>query len=751
MKTPNHPEAEKSPIPAAGPDRGRRARVSARNLASAAAVLGTLSTLSAAGPAAAYVGPGAGFALASSFFAVFLTVVIVIAVLLVWPFRKLFHLAKYGRKPKGRIKRLVVVGLDGQDPRLTDKFLVEGKLPNFQKLADEGCYHRIGTTYPAVSPVAWSSFSTGTHPAKHNIFDFLSRDKKTYLPLLSSADIGGVEKFLELGKFRLPMHKPEIRLLRKSKPFWTLLGEKRIWSTVLRVPITFPPDRFYGAELSAMSVPDLLGTQGTFLLFTTRPADEAFKEGGLRVELARNGSGLGATVEGPENIFLRDGRPMELPVKVTPASDGASAEVSLNGETVEVRRGELSDWVPLSFPAAFGVKASGICRLLLLEAGEHTTLYMTPISLDPEKPAMPVSHPSYYSTYLAKQIGPFSTMGLAEDTWALNEDIVDDGAFLKMSYDIDQERQEMFFSSLDRVREGSVVCVFDGTDRIQHMFWRYMEDGHPAAEGRDPGEHKDAIEALYEHNDKLIGRVMEKLRDGDLLMVLSDHGFTSFRRGINLNAWLLENGYLALKDGADGSSDWLRDVDWSKTRAYALGLTGMYLNLKGREAEGIVEPGEEAAALKAELIERMGGLVDPETGETAINALFDTAELYQGPYLTNAQDLVVGYNHGYRISWEGATGVISGPIWEDNVKAWSGDHGVDPRIVPGVFFCNHELDREDPHLVDIAPTVLELFGLEPPAHMDGKPLFAAGRGFEAGSPQAASEEPGENSQEASAA
>jgi predicted AlkP superfamily phosphohydrolase/phosphomutase len=208
-----------------------------------------------------------------------------------------------------------------------------------------------------------------------------------------------------------------------------------------------------------------------------------------------------------------------------------------------------------------------------------------------------------------------------------------------------------------------------------------------------------------------------------MLMVLSDHGFTSFRRGCNLNGWLLENGYLKLKPETDGKSEWLRDVDWSQTRAYALGLTGMFLNLEGREASGIVKPGEEAAALKQELMGKLAGLKDADTGKVAINELFETAKLYQGPYIGNAPDFLIGYNEGYRVSWDCATGVVAGPTFEDNKKAWSGDHCVDPRLVPGIFFCNRKIDRSDPGLVDIAPTALRVFGMEPPAHMEGRPLF----------------------------
>jgi len=696
------------------------------------ASFGALVLVSAAA-AEAYVGPGAGFALVSSCLVVFVTALIAVVTLLIWPFRWVYRKLRRRGGDKPRIKRFIMVGLDGQDPGLTDKFIKEGKLPNFEKLATAGCYERLATTYPSVSPVAWSSFATGTHPAKHNIFDFLSRDPKTYLPQMSSTEIGTIEKFLKLGKLRIPMHKPELRLLRKSKPFWTLLGEAGIWSTVLRVPITFPPDKFYGAELSAMATPDLLGTQGTFLLYSTRQSDQKFKEGGVRIALEVNGGSgsngsngrrdrFSTVIEGPENIFYRDTPPMAIPMEIELDRSAKSARVELGGKTHEIKLGELSDWIKLTFKAVLGVKVSGLCRMQVTEMGEHFSLYVTPIALDPEKPAMPVSHPTYYSTYLAKQQGPFSTLGLAEDTWALNEDVVGDETFLRQAYDIDGERQKMFFNALDRLKKGSLVCVFDGTDRIQHMFWRYLEDGHPAARGKENAKHGDAIEKLYIHNDKLVGKVMSKLEKGDLLMVISDHGFTSFRRGINLNTWLQENGYLVLKEGADGSAEWLRDVDWSKTRAYALGLCGMYLNIKGREAQGIVAQSE-VASLKKELIEKMSGLVDPETGDVGINELFDTRALYQGPYLGNAPDFIVGYNHGYRISWDGATGVVAGPVWDDNAKAWSGDHGVDPRIVPGVFFCNNKIDAIDPAIIDIAPSVLRLFGQKVPDHIDGKLLF----------------------------
>jgi predicted AlkP superfamily phosphohydrolase/phosphomutase len=680
-------------------------------------------------PAEAYIGPGAGFALLSSFLVVFTTILIAMALLLTWPFRMAWRFLRRKARARPWVRRVIIVGFDGQDPKLTEKFLKKGLLPNFEKLAKSGAYRKLQTTYPSISPVAWSSFATGTNPARHNIFDFLDRDRKTYLPLLSSTHIGSVDRSLKIGPYRIPLGKPALRLLRKSKPFWCILGEHDVWSTVLRVPITFPPDKFKGAQLSAMCVPDLLGTQGTFLFYTTRTSEKRFKEGGIRIELPRNGDRIGTRIQGPENLF-RDGHPpLEIPMTIDLDRKAKRARISIDGETIELEPRKLSDWVVLTFKAAPGIKVSGTCRMMVTELDEHFSLYLTPLNLDPDKPAMPISHPPYYATYLSKKIGHFCTLGLAEDTWALNEGVTDDATFLTQTYDIDRERQDMFFAALSRLRSGALVCVFDATDRIQHMFWHYLEENHPANRAMEErraskAEHKKAIENVYKHNDVLIGKVMERLGEGDVLIVLSDHGFNSFQRGVNLNGWLLREGLLALKPGADGAGEWLRDVDWSKTKAYSLGLTGMFLNLEGREANGIVRPGAEAQAVKKEIIGKMSGLVDEARGVVGIQDVFDTARLYEGPYQENAPDLIIGYANGYRISWDCATGMVAGPIFEDNVKPWSGDHCVDPRLVPGVLFCNYGISAEDPTLLDVAPSVLTLFGVDPPKHMEGRPLFA---------------------------
>src|SRR5205823_2346255 len=329
------------------------------------------------------------------------------------------------------------------------------------------------------------------------------------------------------------------------------------------------------------------------------------------------------------------------------------------------------------------------------------------------------------SIYLAKLFGPYATLGLAEDTWALNEKVLDDDAFLAQCYSNHHDREQMLFDALEKTKQGLCACVFDTTDRVQHMFWRYLEDDHPAARDVPRDQRPDVIPDLYRRMDDLVGRVMQQIERDTLLLVVSDHGFKSFARCVNVNAWLHQNGYLALKPGKTESGDWFEDVNWSRTRAYTMGLNGLFLNLKGREREGIVAPGAEAEALKHELRGKLNGLVDPASGRIGITGVFDCDAVYAGPYVDNAPDLIIGYGDGYRASWDSVMGKVTSQIFEDNLKAWSGDHCIDPRLVPCVLFSNHKITVEKPAIVDVAPTMLKLFGLAIPGNLDGKPWTVA--------------------------
>jgi predicted AlkP superfamily phosphohydrolase/phosphomutase len=387
--------------------------------------------------------------------------------------------------------------------------------------------------------------------------------------------------------------------------------------------------------------------------------------------------------------------------------------------------------VRVGFRVAPGLTVHGVCKFLLLESGAELGLYVTPINIDPERPVMPITAPAVYATYLTKSQGPFATLGLAEDTWAVNEHVLGDQHFLQQCQDADHERETMFFDSLEKVPHGLCVVVFDGTDRLQHMFWRDIDPTHPARAEHPVPEGRNVIEDLYRSMDDLVGRTMAKCpREDTLLMVISDHGFNGFRRGVDLNRWLETNGYLVLHEGRR-DEQYLAGVDWSRTRAFALGLSGIFLNLKDKYAQGIVASGAEADALREEIAEKLTALVDPETGASAIKRTYITAKVYRGPYKDQAPDLIPGYQRGYRVSWETAIGRTTEAVFHDNTKAWSGDHCVDPSLIPGVLFCNHPVLADRPRLMDLGPTVLQLFGVAVPDHMDGQPLT-----IEGGSPPA---------------
>ncbi len=676
-------------------------------------------------PALAYIGPGAGFALAGSFLAVFAAVCSALLMLVTWPLRLAFRLI-FGRRAlaKSRVKRVVVLGLDGLDHGLTTKLLAEGKLPHLAALRAEGCFKSLGSTLPPISPVAWSTFQTGVNPGKHNIFDFLMPDLRTYEPKMSSVEIRPPRRSLRIGRYQLPLGKASIRILRKSKPFWSVLSKYGITNCILRVPITFPPEKLRGVQLSAMCVPDLRGTQGVFSHYTTRPAIEGEKTGGEVHRVTRLGSKVQAALVGPEHPFRTEREVLKAKFEVT--LQGANrAVLKIGGVKHALRLGEYTDWIQVGFRIAPGVTVKGICKFLLLSTEPEFELYVTPINIDPEKPAMPIGYPAVYSVYLSKRQGPFATLGLAEDTWALNEHVLDDELFAQQCMDIDKEREAMFFDALDKVRSGLCVCVFDGTDRMQHMFWRYLDDAHPARPKELPAKLRTPIEDLYRRMDDVVGKTRAKCRGDDtLLMVISDHGFNTFRRGVDLNRWLEEQGYLKVDDARRGAEH-LAGVDWSQTRAFALGLTGIFINIKDKYAQGIVDPGEEAEKLRDEIASKLGALVDTDHGVKAIKRVYVAPKVYRGPYKDHAPDLVVGYDRGYRVSWEAAIGKTTRSVFHDNTKAWSGDHCVDPSVVPGVLFCNRNIETENARLIDLAPTILDLFGIAAPDYMDGKALVVA--------------------------
>jgi predicted AlkP superfamily phosphohydrolase/phosphomutase len=691
-----------------------------------------LALMLGASPALAYIGPGAGFALGGSLLFALAGILLAVVGVLTWPFRLLVRSLRYRHVRRARkSRRVVVLGLDGLDPDLTREFLAAGDLPNLQRLADSGCFHDLGTTLPAVSPVAWSTFATGVDPGGHGIFDFLRRDPLTHLPELSSTRlVPGWPR--RLGPLTFGRTRDHMVSRRRSRSFWAILGEHGVDATILRVPLTFPPEPFRGRLLSAMCLPDLRGTQGTFTVLAAPGYQTGGLTGGERRALRADGEGAWTgELPGPDRP---DGAgPTELPVRVQIDPAARRAVIRVGREQVTLGEAEYSPWLRVPFAVGRST-AHGLARLRVV-SWEPFALYVTPLHLDPARPAMPISQPPQYAMMLGRIHGPFATLGLAEDTWALNEQVLDEDAFLEQVWDIHAERERMWLHALDRQRSGTLVCVFDATDRLQHTFLRFRDHDHPANRGADVARHRHVIGDLYRRADELVGRTLAKLGADDTLIVMSDHGFKPFRRAVNLNAWFREQGYLRLEgDPDDGPLPDLGDaavpatsIDWSRTRAYANGLAGFYLNLEGRERLGSV-PAAQAAALRDEIMGRLRGLPDPDGG-VAIAEVWASADCYRGPYRDEAPDVIVGYNPGWRADWDMATGGTIADVFRDNTKPWSADHCMDPRQVPGVLFCNRPLRADGtglsggPWLADLAPTILDLCGVPVPAHMHGRSLL----------------------------
>jgi predicted AlkP superfamily phosphohydrolase/phosphomutase len=673
-------------------------------------VLAAILVIAANQAADAYVGPGAGLAVAGGMWGIVLFGLAILAALS-FPFRFICHRVRdASRRRRAQARRVIILGFDGLDAGLTRDMLAAGKLPNLQRLADSGSYSDLRTVLPAITPAAWPSFATGVDPSGHAIFDFISRDPKTYQPVLASAEIlPGVRR-------RLRRDRPLLRSRRRSRPFWEVLADHRVFSIILRVPITWPPEPFRGLLLSGMSTPDLRGTQGEGTLLSAAPETEP-TSGPLRVVLEPDAGAFIGQLPGPINPDSSKGnQSLHVAVRVTPGAQ--SLRIQIGESDVELAPAQESDWLPVVFGQGRSA-VYGICRAQALSLAP-AELYLTALQIDPRRPAMPVSHPAPWADYLARRIGPYATVGLAEDTDALNAGVIDEAAFLHQVESLHAEREGMLMESLARSRDGLVACVFDGSDRVQHMFHRSREADHPANQVTSC-EHPQAIEDVYRRADTTVGRVVDRLQDDDVLIVLSDHGFCSFRRGVDVNAWLQAQGYLYLQDGTTGEP-WLADVDWSRTRAYAIGLSGLFINVRGREGQGIVEPGEPYETLKRTLVDALTGLVDGDLGVIAVERAYDTAAYYDGPYAGEGPDVLIGYAAGYRVSWASARGETAATVFTDNDRRWSGDHCVEPSLVPGVLFSSHPLPVSDPGLTDVPVTAMSLLGVAAPDYMKGRDL-----------------------------
>ena len=625
-------------------------------------------------------------------------------------------------------QRLIILGIDGMDPGLLQRYMEEGAMPNFAKLATEGDFRPLTTSLPPQSPVAWSNLITGMNAGGHGIFDFIHRDPRTLQLYFSTSRIEEPKHSLRLGSWVLPLGGGKAEQLRRGEAFWQILDRHDIPNVVFRIPANFPPVTAKGTTLSGMGTPDLRGSYGTFSFYTDDPtAMPGPVEGGQIIPVQVENSRVVADLIGPDNPFRIGSPPSTEPFQVAVDPSNSVAAVTVQDQEFVLREGEWSGWVHVRFQLVpLFVSVPGICRFYLKQAHPRFQLYVSPLNIDPADPALPISTPAGYSKSLSEEAGDFYTQGIAEDTKALSDGVLDDTEYLEQARTVLSEHRKIFDEEFPKFRSGVFFFYFSSIDLNSHMLWRLMDPKHPAYDAAEAAQNGRAIEEFYEAMDQVLGEILPKLDSHTTLLVLSDHGFAPFYRSFNLNTWLLHQGYLQLRGNTEEDSGApFANVDWSRTQAYGLGLNGLYLNLKGRERNGVVAAGGAAQTLMERIRNQLLAVRDPKTGLAVITHVDFAQDAYQGPYSGAGPDMLVGYNRGYRAGWKTVLGGFSREEIEDNENPWSGDHCIDYRQVPGVLLSNRKIMAVAPALTDIAPTILNLFGIQKAKDMIGESIFHA--------------------------
>lgn len=556
--------------------------------------------------------------------------------------------------------RTVIVGFDSFDPGTFEKLLDNGKMPNLAKFANDGGYSRLEVCSPPQTEVSWTSIATGVDPGSHGIFDFVHRDPQTYIPYVSLLPT----RQSAVGEQFLPPYT--------TKTFFHEAADMGYPSTALWWPALFParPELSVGT-IPGLGTPDIRGQLGVGTYLTTEPSEKK-KVQVIKLEPAGRGKFNGA-LEGPQTRTKDGVSPIVQPLTVD-VLDEETVRLTIGKQRLDLRRGQWSPILELQFPAGFAYTVHAITQVIVTEVQDRVSLYFLPLQIHP------LHSPWHYATpgSLVKdawKTAPFLTLGWPQDTNALEDGCITDEQFLSLCDSIFESRKRIYYRRLDNFKEGVLAGIFDCLDRVQHMFLR---------------DRTDIVESWYLKLDQFVGDVQGRIDTLGLqkyrYLVMSDHGFTTFEHKVHLNYWLLQNGYLTLADPAGND---LSKVDWSKTRAYAVGLNSLYLNVAGREGQGIVQ----AAELESLLEEIRNKLLDWKTpnGETIISRVLPKHEAFTGPYSRLGPDLVVGYAPSYRASSETGLGKIGATLMEENHDHWGADHCIDANAVPAVLFSNRDI------------------------------------------------------------
>jgi predicted AlkP superfamily phosphohydrolase/phosphomutase len=637
-----------------------------------------------------------------------------------------------GPRSRAAGRKAIVLALDGLDPGMVRGLVAQGRLPSFKKLGDMGAFLPLATTMPALSPVAWSSFITGQTPGGHGIGDFIVRDPATHMPVFSLFENREPRLTVDFGDVHLPLVGGGPVSLRRGKPFWAYLTERGIPAWISKAPTNFPVEETATYAISGMGTPDLIDSYGSFSYYTSDRL-ELYGDisGGTVDHVEVQDNRVDADLLGPVNSLVRprDARGgaranhVSVPFTVHLDPDREAVLIRIGGRALVLERGEYSDWVKVEFTLlpVLG-RVSGIVRFLLKQVRPHFQLYATAVNIDPADQAVPVTYPKELGAEIARDIGSFWTKGLPCDTKALDYGIINDEQYVGQAELILEERLALFRHQWSRFKDGLFYFYVSSTDQDAHMLWRNMDETHPRHLESDR-RFSGWIPHLYERMDALLGEVLPAVDDSTLLLVCSDHGFASFAREFHLNTWLRDRGYLAIRDDARKKEETdITDVDWSRTAAYGIGFNGLYLNLEGREKDGIVKA-EKAGALVARLARELEAVVDPETGRRPIARVYRRDDMYEGEATPQMAELLVGYTPGYRSSSPSVLGGTGRVTIGLNRWAWSGDHSMARDLVPGTLLASRPLARARPSILDLPVTVLDWFDVARPEQMVGRSLL----------------------------
>lgn len=590
-------------------------------------------------------------------------------------------------------KKLLIVGIDAMDPKISKRLISAGRLPNFAKLH----FSELATTTPPETPVAWSAIATGMNPGRYGIYDFLTRDLQSYLPKLN------------LAEEKAGLVKTKYSCNMKGAPFWRTLSAHDVPVSVVRWPVTFPPEKINGRMLSGLGVVDIRGSMNRYSFFTT-DSSRLDGEGKEKVKLLPAGQTSYETeIAGP--LVQKRGALKEVTCPLKIDLDGNVARLRVGEYDFKLGTGEWSELLRIKFKVLPFYDLFGVCNFYLSSMAPHFELYVSSVQIDPANQAVEITSPTEYGKELSEKIGLFYTLGMAEDTKAVTEGKLSRAAFLTQVQQIECEREKMFEFEFSRFKEGVLAFVFDAGDRLNHIFWRNSLSS----------EHSDLapeIEQYYLDKDRFLGKLIERCDSETALMVLSDHGFSDFRRQVNINSWLVQENYLKVR--SNNHTELFAQVEWSQSSAYALGFTSVFLNLEGREAQGVV-PQSDRDALAEEIVAKLKRFKDGD--RDVFTNVYLGRELFKGPYAEQAPDIVLGFAPGYRMAWRAAIGGLDDEMISDNTSEWQGDHLIDPTHVPGVLFTNFAINSGSPTVFDIAPTILRLMGTSEPEKLDGASLI----------------------------